>query len=149
MLGGEKLGADLKFYRIGELAQLAEVSTRTIDYYTQIGVLKERKRTNGNHRLYSEDSLTSIKIIKQLQEQHFSLDEVCQLFNRKNNTDFIETTLCVQELLKNLQKKVVEIYSNQINTDQLEENKVVSRELIVNGLYVIQSLLVLLGEHFT
>ena len=129
------------------MAQLAGVSTRTIDYYTQIGVLKERERTPGNHRLYSEDSLTIIKIVKQLQEQHFSLDEICQLFKCKSNSDFIEITVCIKEHLDNLQKKVVELYSTQQTTDHPDENKDASRELIAKGLHVMQTLMVLLGKN--
>ncbi|WP_420482102.1 MerR family DNA-binding transcriptional regulator [Clostridium beijerinckii] len=47
----------MKYYCIGELAHLARVSTRTVDYYAKIGVIKEKERTSGNHRLYIEESL--------------------------------------------------------------------------------------------
>lgn len=129
------------------MAQLAGVSPRTIDYYTQIGILKERERTPGNHRLYSEDSLTTVKIVKQLQEQHFPLDEICRLLQCKSNNNFMEITVCIKELLDNLQKKVVELYSSQRTADQLDENKVASKELIAKGLHVMQTIMVLLGEH--
>ncbi|WP_082832005.1 MerR family transcriptional regulator [Clostridium magnum] len=134
---------------MGELAHLAGVSTRTVDYYTQIGVIKEKERTNGNHRLYSEDALTSIKVVKQLQEQHFSLDEISLMFKNNDNNNLMEKTVCIKALLDNLQKKVVEFYLCQNSIDQPEENKVVLREIVTKGLNVMQILMVLLGEHMT
>lgn len=125
------------------------MSTRTVDYYTQIGVIKEKERTNGNHRLYSADALTSIKVVKQLQEQHFSLDEISLMFKNNDNNDLMEKTVCIKALLDNLQKKVVEFYSCQNSIDQPEENKVVLREIVTKGLNVMQILMVLLGEHIT
>lgn len=125
------------------------MSTRTVDYYTQIGVIKEKERTNGNHRLYSEDALTSIKVVKQLQEQHFSLDEISLMFKNNDNNDLMEKTVCIKALLDNLQKKVVEFYSCQNSVDQPEENKVALREIVTKGLNVMQILMVLLGEHIT
>ncbi|QNB47988.1 MerR family transcriptional regulator [Thermanaerosceptrum fracticalcis] len=143
-LEGDQLGNDIKHLRIGELAQLAGVSPRTIDYYTQIGLL-ESERTPGNHRLYTEDSLTTIKIVKRLQEQHFSLDEICQLFKCKDkNSDLMEISVSIKELLDNLQKKMVELYTARQATD---ENELVTKELVTKGLQVIQTLMVLLGEH--
>ncbi|KZL90214.1 mercuric resistance operon regulatory protein [Clostridium magnum DSM 2767] len=131
------------------MAHLAGVSTRTVDYYTQIGVIKEKERTNGNHRLYSEDALTSIKVVKQLQEQHFSLDEISLMFKNNDNNNLMEKTVCIKALLDNLQKKVVEFYLCQNSIDQPEENKVVLREIVTKGLNVMQILMVLLGEHMT
>lgn len=125
------------------------MSTRTVDYYTQIGVIKEKERTNGNHRLYSEDALTSIKVVKQLQEQHFSLDEISLMFKNNDNNNLMEKTVCIKALLDNLQKKVVEFYLCQNSIDQPEENKVVLREIVTKGLNVMQILMVLLGEHMT
>lgn len=128
---------------------MAGVSTRTIDYYTQIGILKEKTRTSGNHRIYSEDALVTIIIVKQLQEQHFSLDEICQLLKSNDNNDLIEITVGIEELLNNLQKKMVELYLQQRDNNQPEENKIFSRELIAKGLSVMQTLTILLGQYIS
>ncbi len=62
-------------YRIGELADLAMVSKRTIDYYTSIGLLKA-ERSKGNYRIYSDDSLLDLKFIEECKKLHFPLDEI-------------------------------------------------------------------------
>jgi hypothetical protein len=38
--------------RIGELARAAGVSTRTVDYYTGLGLLEPAARTDAGYRLY-------------------------------------------------------------------------------------------------
>ncbi|MBI4855199.1 MAG: MerR family transcriptional regulator [Acetobacterium woodii] len=131
------------------MAQLAGVSTRTVDYYTQLGVIVEKKRTNGNHRLYSEDALQTIHVVKKLQEQHFSLNEIAQLFKNKTSNDMLEKTICIEELLDNLQKKVVELYSSQSCLCLSDESKAASKEILAKGLQVMQILMVILGEHIT
>ena len=47
-----------RLLRIGELANLAGVSTRTVDFYTGLGLIEPAERTAGNFRLYSADCMT-------------------------------------------------------------------------------------------
>ena len=43
-MGNEKL------YKIGELAKIADVSPRTIDYYTKLSLIEPEKRSDTNYR---------------------------------------------------------------------------------------------------
>jgi DNA-binding transcriptional MerR regulator len=52
--------------RIGELAARAGVSTRTVDFYTSLGLLSPAARTGGNFRLYAPDTVERIAIIPRL-----------------------------------------------------------------------------------
>ena len=49
-----------RLLRIGELANLAGVSTRTVDFYTGLGLIEPAERTAGNFRLYSADCIDRI-----------------------------------------------------------------------------------------
>lgn len=69
-----------KLYRIGELSKLAGVSSRTIDYYTGLGLLTPAKRSNGNYRLYNIETLDRIRRIEQLKAQKYTLDEIRRHF---------------------------------------------------------------------
>lgn len=71
-----------KCYRIGELARRCGVSSRTIDYYTHIGLLQPVERTNGNYRIYGADAPTRIAHIRALQAQRFSLSEIVDRLDR-------------------------------------------------------------------
>jgi len=48
------------FYRIGELANIANVSKRTVDYYTSLGLL-HAQRTKSNYRIYDEEGSVLIE----------------------------------------------------------------------------------------
>ncbi|MDI4644927.1 MerR family transcriptional regulator [Cohnella hashimotonis] len=67
-------------YRIGELSRLSGVSPRTIDYYTGLGLLSAAKRSDGNYRLYNDETLERIKRIEQLKAQKYSLEEIKEMF---------------------------------------------------------------------
>lgn len=67
---------ETKLYRIGELSRLAEVSSRTIDYYTKIGLLEPEKRSTTNYRLYSDETLNRLKRIEMMKKEKYRLEEI-------------------------------------------------------------------------
>ncbi|MFC8079265.1 MerR family transcriptional regulator [Streptomyces sp. NPDC057307] len=60
--------------RIGELAERAGTSTRTLRYYESRGLLPARRAGNG-YRTYDEDDLRLIQQIRTLQDFGFDLEE--------------------------------------------------------------------------
>lgn len=73
--------------RIGELAAQAGVSTRTVDYYTQLGLLQTAERTGGGFRLYDPAAVDTIATIKQLEEHGLSLQTIATALNGAGDTD--------------------------------------------------------------
>jgi MerR family copper efflux transcriptional regulator len=65
--------------RIGEVASRSEVSRRTVDYYTGLGLLTPVRRSGGNFRLYQPRDVQRIAAIRQLEAQGFRLDEIAHL----------------------------------------------------------------------
>ena len=63
-------------YRVGELAHRCDVSPRTIDYYTNAGLLTPVARSRGGHRFYDGDAVRQLVAIKTLQAQGLSLDAI-------------------------------------------------------------------------
>src|SRR4051794_12534964 len=59
---------------IQELADRAEVTTRTIRYYVEQGVLPPPER--GRPAEYTEEHLTRLALIKRLKEQYLPLEEI-------------------------------------------------------------------------
>jgi DNA-binding transcriptional MerR regulator len=53
--------------RIGEVAQLAGVTTRTLRYWEQLGLVTPRGHVHGGHRLYSAVELDRVNRIRDLQ----------------------------------------------------------------------------------
>ncbi len=62
--------------RIGELARAAGVSTRTVDYYTGLGLLEPAARTDAGYRLYHPSAVGVIGEIRQLETHGVRLDEI-------------------------------------------------------------------------
>jgi DNA-binding transcriptional MerR regulator len=60
--------------RIGELAERAGTSTRSLRYYEQHGLLPARRTTNG-YREYDESDLRLVREIRSLLEVGFNLEE--------------------------------------------------------------------------
>ncbi|MFE5853142.1 MerR family transcriptional regulator [Streptomyces sp. NPDC056500] len=60
--------------RIGELAERAGTTTRTLRYYESRGLLPARRTENG-YRTYDEDDLRLLRQIRTLQDFGFELEE--------------------------------------------------------------------------
>jgi MerR family transcriptional regulator, repressor of the yfmOP operon len=67
--------------RIGEVAERVGVTTRTIRYYEELGLLGARsERTKGAHRLYGEADVTRLRELLRLRDLlGLSLDELVEL----------------------------------------------------------------------
>ncbi|MBB5866950.1 DNA-binding transcriptional MerR regulator [Allocatelliglobosispora scoriae] len=62
--------------RIGELAAAAGVSTRTIDFYTSLGLIQPAERTGGGYRLYDQATVEVIATIRQLETSGMALSDI-------------------------------------------------------------------------
>jgi DNA-binding transcriptional MerR regulator len=67
--------------RIGEVAEATGVTTRTIRYYEEIGLLTSTEaRAEGKHRLYSETDVERVREVIRLRDLlGLSLDELRRL----------------------------------------------------------------------
>ncbi|WP_308258706.1 MerR family transcriptional regulator [Saccharothrix obliqua] len=68
--------------RIGELAARAGVSIRTVDYYTQLGLIAPAQRTAGNYRLYRLADVERIHLVQRLEVHGLPLDEIAAALAR-------------------------------------------------------------------
>lgn len=64
-----------KLYTIGELADAAEVTPRTIRYYTAEGLLPPPDM-RGRYALYNEDHLHRLQLINRLKDAYLPLNEI-------------------------------------------------------------------------
>ena len=66
--------------RIQEVSATLGLTTRTLRYYEELGLLKPAARSEGDYRLYDEDDLERLRFIKGLRDDAgFSLAEIGQL----------------------------------------------------------------------
>ena len=73
--------------QIGDLAERAGVSTRTIRYYEELGLVDPMERTHGGFRLYWEDQWRRLQIIQGLKCLGFDLEQVRHLFSLRDQAE--------------------------------------------------------------
>jgi MerR family transcriptional regulator, copper efflux regulator len=70
-----------QYMRIGDLAELAGVTQRTVRYYESIGLLAPGKREGHGHHYYTEDTLARLRKIDQLKRLGLSLEEIGEVID--------------------------------------------------------------------
>ncbi|MGB4861963.1 MAG: MerR family transcriptional regulator [Tepidiformaceae bacterium] len=69
-----------RFFQIGEAAERAGLTQRTLRYYEEKGLLEPPTRMDGGFRLYSSEDMERLERIRQLKELlGFSLAEVKEM----------------------------------------------------------------------
>ncbi|KWW18246.1 hypothetical protein AS888_20330 [Peribacillus simplex] len=112
-------------YRIGQLAELANVSRRTIDYYTQLGMLNYEK-TGSRYRYYTEDALNRLQMINRYKEQNMPLNEIKKRLQvwKQTTVDSEQVLLMVDKLSADLKELENELMELKPLLNQLDEQQV-------------------------
>lgn len=66
-------------HQIGDVAERVGLSLRTVRYYEEAGLLMPVGRTVGGFRLYDEDAVDRLFVIKKMKPLGFTLDEMRSL----------------------------------------------------------------------
>jgi MerR family transcriptional regulator, copper efflux regulator len=74
-----------KNYRIGNVTTLLGISADTLRYYEKIELLPPISRTDSGIRIYDERDLSRLRFIKRAQKMKFSLKEIGELLNMREN----------------------------------------------------------------
>lgn len=61
---------------IGELAERTGLSLRTIRHYDDVGILPAAGRTEGGFRVYTEDDVERLLLIRRMKPLGFTLEEM-------------------------------------------------------------------------
>lgn len=85
MVDGNDSGTDGRLMRIGDLAKKAGTTMRTIRYYEQLGLIAPVARTKGGFRLYEEDEVRKLRVIKNLQHLDTPLAQVKAFFDERQH----------------------------------------------------------------
>ncbi|MET3698540.1 MerR family transcriptional regulator [Bacillus oleivorans] len=130
-------------YRISELASVANVSKRTIDYYTSIGLLVA-ERSKANYRIYHEDAVEDLKFIEHCKTLHIPLEEIkkkleLQKSTTINDNDVEDQISSVTEHMKYLHDEINNLLSILQKMDS-KRKEAVSEKLSPESVSLIQSL---------
>lgn len=76
-------------YTIGEISKIVRISANALRYYDEIGLFKPIATQNDNqYRYYSDTQVKDIMFIMELKQYGFTLIEIKELMQNKNNQKF-------------------------------------------------------------
>jgi hypothetical protein len=75
------MSSEKHFYRSGELAELAGVSSDTLRHYERKGVLARPLRKANDYRQYPVSALQRVRLIRRAIAVGFTLDELASVFS--------------------------------------------------------------------
>ena len=130
----------IELLKIGELAQQVNVTKRTIDYYTRIGLLKA-ERSASNYRYYKKETVQLIVEIEQLKKQGLSLQEIAKQLNieqaQYEEVDIQAIRIHMQELEKEVKLLAAELEKNPDASSAIKKN------VLPESIALMQSLLLI------
>lgn len=134
-------------YRIGEIANLMNLSKRTIDYYTQIGLLNPA-RTDSNYRMYGDESIKILEMVEHYKTLNMPLEEIkssIEMFkadnciNNEKLEKHVEQISVIMEHLKD-EIKEIDTFLQRLSRDDKE---MLIKKLSSQGITLAQTLLLL------
>ncbi|MBO9130839.1 MerR family transcriptional regulator [Bacillus sp. 165] len=118
-------------YRIGELSEVAHVSKRTIDYYTNLGLL-QAERSDSNYRYYDEKALHTLRFIEQCKKMHMPLCEIKQVIQQRQQTAVDAAVLDqVDEVSKHIRQLERELVDLKPILDRMDDEQ---RQMMIKHL---------------
>lgn len=66
-------------HQIGAVAKAVGLSLRTIRYYEEVEVVPPSGRTRGGFRLYTDEDIERLRLVKQMKPLDFTLEEMRDL----------------------------------------------------------------------
>ncbi|MGQ9646480.1 MAG: MerR family transcriptional regulator [Thermodesulfobacteriota bacterium] len=124
-----------KYHRIGELANLVNMSPRTIRYYEEIGLLNSVKRIERGKRVYTDKDIQRLRFITRLKHLGLTLSEMSELEDiyqiHRTNKKVLPRLL---ELLDNHAQKIDERINQllKLKGDILEYQEKIRQKLNMN-----------------
>ena len=71
-------------HQIGEVAKDVGLSLRTIRHYEEVGLVPPSGRTSGGFRLYTDDDIERLRLVKHMKPLEFSLEEMRELLQARD-----------------------------------------------------------------
>jgi len=122
-------------FSISELADELDISTRSIRFYEEKGLIQP-ERTQGNHRIYRKRDRTRLKLILRGKRLGYSLDEIAEMIGMAE-FDMDE----IEQLKKSLaygDKKLREVDERMEELQVLKQDLYAVRQKILSRLAEIE-----------
>ncbi|MBC2104748.1 MerR family transcriptional regulator [Listeria booriae] len=115
-------------YTVQKLAKLAGVSTRTLRYYDEIGILKPARINSSGYRIYGQNEVDRLQQILFYREMNVGLDQIKAILEQPDfdETEALKTHRAqlldkrkqLDELIRNVEKSIAHSERRITMTDQ-------------------------------
>ena len=123
-------------FTISQLAEEFDISTRTIRFYEEKGLIAPR-RSKGNQRIYTRRDRARLKLILRGKRFGYSLDEISEMMGM-NDIDMNEADQ-IRKALEYGDRKLAEIQTRVEELRLLEEDIRSVKEKLIERLAEIES----------
>lgn len=106
-------------YTTGEIAKLAGVTVRTVQYYDSRGILIPSDFSEGGRRLYNEDDLRKLRIICFLRELGIQINSIGEILEAENAENVISVLL--EQQLAEVKLELSEKEKQKANIELLQK----------------------------
>ena len=79
-----KAASGERTFQIGEAAERAELSLRSVRYYEEMGLVAPESRTPGGFRLYTDEHVLRLQLIRRMKPLGFTLQEMRALLDARD-----------------------------------------------------------------
>ncbi|MBC1565838.1 MerR family transcriptional regulator [Listeria booriae] len=103
-------------YTVQKLAKLAGVSTRTLRYYDEIGILKPARINSSGYRIYGQNEVDRLQQILFYREMNVGLDKIKAILEqpdfdetealKTHRTQLLDKRKQLDELIRNVEKSI-------------------------------------------
>lgn len=73
-----------KLYRIGEIMEHSGLSRQTLNFYATMGLIRERQRTTGGHRLFPPSVFAELERVRGLQKKGYTLRQIREMLDTRH-----------------------------------------------------------------
>ena len=123
-------------YTISELASQFDISTRSIRFYEEKGLIAPR-RTSGNQRIYDRRDRARLKLILRGKRFGYALDEIAEMIGMTDiDTDEVSQ---IKKALAYGERKLREIAHRMDELKLLKEDMAAVREKLMRRLEQLES----------
>ncbi|WP_432667450.1 effector binding domain-containing protein [Wukongibacter baidiensis] len=96
----------LELIKIGDLATKYNISSRSLRYYEQIGILKSIRQEDSQYRYYDDEAINRLEQILILRKLQIPIKDICNIFSSQ---DLIVAVDAFTRKLKFLEEEIEEL----------------------------------------
>ena len=109
---------------IGTIARRADLPTKTVRYYADIGLVLPSGRSSAGYRIYSEVELNKLRFVRSARSFGFSVEECRELLGLYEDRDRSSRDVkrMAQQRIKQVEDKMAELQSLHDELARLAES---------------------------